>query len=78
MKDSEADLTRRNEEMIRKLEQQRQELEERRLTFEKELAAFELISKDMEEMRRMNTLDNNMRELQLDGKNKEKKKKGLF
>ena len=48
--------------MIKKLEQQRQELEERRSAFEKELAAFELISKDMEEMRRINTLDNNLRE----------------
>lgn len=59
---TERQLTRRNDEMIKKLEQQRQELDDRRAALEKELAAFELISKDMEEMRRMNTLDNNMRE----------------
>lgn len=78
LKESESDLSRRHDEMNKKLEQQRLELEERRSAFEKEKAAFELVSKDMEEMRRNNTLDSNMRELNLDGKSKEKKKKGLF
>ncbi|CAG2106973.1 unnamed protein product, partial [Medioppia subpectinata] len=78
LKDSEGDLTRRNDDMIKKLEQQRQELDERRKAYQKDLEAFELISKDMEEIRRVNTMDSTMRELQLDGKNKEKKKKGLF
>jgi len=76
LKDSESDLERRNEEMNKKLEQQRLELEEKRTAFEKEKAAFELVSKDMEEMRRVNTLDSNI--VSLDGKTKEKKKKGLF
>lgn len=49
--------------MTKKLEQQRLELEEKRNSFEKEKAAFELVSKDMEEIRRVNTLDANMREL---------------
>ena len=48
--------------MIKKLDQQRQELEDRRKAYEKDLEAFELISKDMEEIRRVNTLDNTMRE----------------
>lgn len=49
--------------MTKKLEQQRLELEEKRATFEKEKNAFELVSKDMEEIRRVNTLDIGMREL---------------
>lgn len=46
--------------MLKKLEQQRQELEDKRASFQKEKAAFELVSKDMEEIRRVNTLDVNM------------------
>lgn len=78
LRESEEEYTRRHEEMTKKLEQQRHELEEKRAHFEKEKAAFELVSKDMEEIRRVNTLDVNMRDMNLDGKIKEKKKKGLF
>ncbi|KAJ6220466.1 hypothetical protein RDWZM_006278 [Blomia tropicalis] len=78
LKESEEEYMRRHEEMTKKLEQQQAELNEKRAAFDKEKAAFELISKDMEEIRRVSTLDVNMRELNLDGKGKEKKKKGLF
>ncbi|CAG2122913.1 unnamed protein product [Medioppia subpectinata] len=49
--------------MIKKLEQQRQELDERRKAYQKDLEAFELISKDMEEIRRVNTMDSTMRSM---------------
>lgn len=42
--------------MNKNLEAQRQEMEDRRQAYEKEKAAFELVSRDMEEMRRV-TLD---------------------
>lgn len=48
--------------MIKGLEQQRLELEDKRQVYEKEKAAFDLVSKDMEEYRRASTLEANSRE----------------
>ncbi|RWS24810.1 septin-7-like protein [Leptotrombidium deliense] len=62
LKDSEADLQRRHEQMNATLQQKRQELDEKRQALEKERAAFELVSRDMEEIRRVNTLEANSKE----------------
>lgn len=51
-------MTKRHDQMSKALEQQRAELEERRQAYEKEKAAFDLVSRDMEEFRRASTLDN--------------------
>ena len=51
--------------MTKKLEQQRNELEDKKTAFEKEKAAFDFVSKDIEDFRRVNTLDVNMKELVL-------------
>jgi hypothetical protein len=48
--------------MNKMLDLQRLELEDKRVAFEKEKAAFELVSRDMEEMRRANTFDMNAKE----------------
>jgi septin 7 len=78
LKDSEADLQKRHEQMIKSLEQQRQELEDKRQSLKRERDAFDLVSKDMEEFRRASTLEANSRE-NLETKDKKKdKKKGLF
>jgi septin 7 len=78
LKDSEADLSKRHDQMNKSLEAQKQELVERREVYEKERAAFDLVSRDMEEYRRASTLEANSRE-NLDTKEKKKdKKKGLF
>ncbi|XP_076325480.1 septin-7-like isoform X2 [Tachypleus tridentatus] len=78
LKDSEADLNRRSEQMKKTLEQQKQELYQKRKEFEKERTAFELANKDIDETLRKLALDTNSKE-HLDGKEKKKeKKKGLF
>ena len=48
--------------MNREIESQRQKLEEKRKTLEKEKAAFDIVSKDMEEMVRNNTMELNVKE----------------
>lgn len=48
--------------MNKSLEAQKQELVERREVYEKERAAFDLVSRDMEEYRRASTLEANSRE----------------
>lgn len=48
--------------MNKEIEQQRLKLEEKRKNLEKERAAFEMVSKDMEEMRRVNTMEMNAKE----------------
>ncbi|KAI1297160.1 Septin-7 [Halotydeus destructor] len=63
LKDNESDLARRHEQMNKALEQERQELEERRNSYEKEKAAFDLVSRDMEEYRRASTLEGSREEL---------------
>lgn len=44
------------------LELQRKELEQKREAYEKERAAFEMISQEMDEIRRASTLEANSRE----------------
>lgn len=44
------------------LELQRKELEQKREAYEKERAAFEMVSLEMDEMRRASTLEANSRE----------------
>lgn len=77
LKDSEADLEKRHEQMNKALEQQRQELEERREMHEKEKAAFELVSRDMEDFR-MKTIEANSKESLEKHEKKKEKKKGIF
>lgn len=48
--------------MNREIEQQRLKLEEKRKMFEKEKAAFELVSRDIEEINRVNTMEMNAKE----------------
>lgn len=55
-------LIKRQEQMNKEIEQQRQKLEEKRKNLEKEKAAFEMISKDVEELRRVNTMELNAKE----------------
>jgi hypothetical protein len=43
--------------LSKQLEQQRLELEEKRAAFQKEKDAFEMISREMEDMRRASTMD---------------------
>ncbi|XP_022242264.1 septin-7-like isoform X3 [Limulus polyphemus] len=62
LKDSEADLNRRSEQMKKTLEQQKQELYQKRKEFEKERTAFELANKDMDETLRKLALDTNSKE----------------
>ncbi|XP_035207553.1 septin-7-like isoform X2 [Stegodyphus dumicola] len=77
LKDSEADLERRHEQMKKSLEAQRKELEEKWKAFEAEKASFEAENKDEESLRRM-SVDVNSKD-QNDSKDKKKeKKKGLF
>ncbi|CAG0881242.1 unnamed protein product [Darwinula stevensoni] len=77
MKDVELDLQRKHEERMRSLEAQEKELEERRRAFEIELKQWETANGvTMEELRRR-SLEANSKET-VDGKEKGKKKKGLF
>ncbi|XP_067204015.1 septin-7 isoform X4 [Linepithema humile] len=77
LKDSEADLQRRHEQMRRSLEQQVRELEEKRRAFEAEKTAWEQqTGHSIEELRRR-SLEANSKET-VDGKDKKNKKKGLF
>lgn len=77
LKDSEAELTRRHEERKKALELQIRELEDRRKAFEIEKAEWEQQNGvTLEELRRK-SLEANSKET-VDGKDKGKKKKGLF
>lgn len=77
LKDSEAELTRRHEERKKALELQVRELEDRRKAFEIEKAEWEQQNGvTLEELRRK-SLEANSKET-VDGKDKGKKKKGLF
>ncbi|XP_078035007.1 septin 7-like protein pnut isoform X4 [Augochlora pura] len=77
LKDSEADLQRRHEQMRRSLEQQVRELEEKRRAFEAEKMAWEQqTGQSIEELRRR-SLEANSKEA-VDGKDKKSKKKGIF
>jgi septin 7 len=62
LKESEIELQKRHEQMNKSLEQQCQELKDKRESFERDKAAFEMVSRDMEEMRRASTLEANSRE----------------
>jgi len=62
LKDNENDLIERQEKMNREIELQKIKLEEKRQMFEKERAAFELVSGDMEEINRVNTMELNAKE----------------
>ncbi|UYV67697.1 SEPT7 [Cordylochernes scorpioides] len=62
LKDSEADLQRRHEQMKKSLEHQRHELEEKRRAFEKEKMTFETQHKDVEESFKRMTMDANSKE----------------
>ncbi|XP_039278244.1 septin-7 isoform X17 [Nilaparvata lugens] len=84
LKDSEAELQKRHEQMRKSLEVQQKELEEKRKALEAEIAAWEQTSGvSMEELRRR-SLEREFRLLlpttsrSVDGKEKNKKKKGLF
>ncbi|UYV67695.1 hypothetical protein LAZ67_5001638 [Cordylochernes scorpioides] len=63
LKDSEADLQRRHEQMKKSLEHQRHELEEKRRAFEKEKMTFETQHKDVEESFKRMTMDANSKEV---------------
>ncbi|XP_052898353.1 septin-7 isoform X7 [Anopheles moucheti] len=77
LKDSEAELTRRHEERKKALELQIRELEDRRKAFELEKAEWEQQNGvTLDELRRK-SLEANSKET-VDGKDKGKKKKGLF
>lgn len=77
LKDSEAELTRRHEERKKALELQIRELEDRRKAFDIEKADWEQHNGvTLEELRRK-SLEANSKET-VDGKDKGKKKKGLF
>lgn len=77
LKDSEADLQRRHEQMRRSLEQQVRELEDKRRAFEAEKLTWEQqTGQSIEELRRR-SLEANSKEA-VDGKDKKNKKKGLF
>ncbi|XP_068982171.1 septin-7 isoform X3 [Bombus flavifrons] len=77
LKDSEADLQRRHEQMRHSLQQQVRELEEKRRAFETEKLAWEQqTGHSIEELRRR-SLEANSKEA-VDGKDKKNKKKGLF
>ncbi|XP_078608174.1 septin-7-like isoform X2 [Branchiostoma floridae x Branchiostoma japonicum] len=71
LKDSEADLQRRHEQMKKKLEQEYKELDEKRSLFEKEKLSFEESQRQLEEQRKMDATKS------LDNK-KKKEKKSLF
>ncbi|XP_039278231.1 septin-7 isoform X11 [Nilaparvata lugens] len=74
LKDSEAELQKRHEQMRKSLEVQQKELEEKRKALEAEIAAWEQTSGvSMEELRRRS-----LERESVDGKEKNKKKKGLF
>ncbi|XP_018009991.1 septin-7 isoform X3 [Hyalella azteca] len=73
----EADLQKRNETMRRKLETDMAELEEERERFEKERRAWETANNVTVEELRRRSLESISKE-QVDGKDKGKKKKGLF
>ncbi|KAF2363981.1 Septin-type guanine nucleotide-binding (G) domain [Trinorchestia longiramus] len=73
----EADLQKRNETMRRKLETDMAELEEERERFEKERRAWESTNNITVEELRRRSLESISKE-QVDGKDKGKKKKGLF
>ncbi|XP_015907727.2 septin-7 isoform X2 [Parasteatoda tepidariorum] len=75
LKDSEADLEKRNEQMKRSLEAQHKELEEKRLAFEREKANFEAINKEEETIRRMSI---DIKDPSDSKEKKKEKKKGLF
>ncbi|UYV67694.1 SEPT7 [Cordylochernes scorpioides] len=62
LKDSEADLQRRHEQMKKSLEHQRHELEEKRRAFEKEKMTFETQHKDVEESFKRMTMDANSKD----------------
>ncbi|GFW18930.1 septin-7 [Trichonephila clavipes] len=62
LKDSEADLQRRHEQIRLSLAKQAQELEEMRKAFEKEKSQFELANKDVEDAFKRMTMDNNSKE----------------
>lgn len=55
-------LQKKYEHMSVTLELQRKELEQKRELYEKEKAAFEMISQEMDEIRRASTLEANSRE----------------
>ncbi|XP_052861351.1 septin-7 [Anopheles cruzii] len=77
LKDSEAELTRRHEERKKALELQIRELDDRRKAFEHEKADWEQQNGvTLDELRRK-SLEANSKET-VDGKDKGKKKKGLF
>uniref|UniRef100_A0A182NHI4 Septin-type G domain-containing protein n=1 Tax=Anopheles dirus TaxID=7168 RepID=A0A182NHI4_9DIPT len=77
LKDSEAELTRRHEERKKALELQIRELEDRRKAFEQEKVEWEQQNGvTLDELRRK-SLEANSKET-VDGKDKGKKKKGLF
>ncbi|XP_047000685.1 septin-7 [Schistocerca americana] len=77
LKDSEAELQRRHEQMRKTYEQQVKELEEKRREFEKEKQMWEQTNNvSLEDLRRR-SLEANSKET-MDGKDKNKKKKGLF
>lgn len=75
LKDSEADLQRRHEQMKKSLDAQIKELEEKRRGLELEISQWEQTNGvSMEELRRRSL----ERDSSLDGKEKKAKKKGLF
>ncbi|KAK7872263.1 hypothetical protein R5R35_012116 [Gryllus longicercus] len=77
LKDSETDLQRRHEQMRRALEQQIKDLEDKRNEFEKEKQMWEQSNGVTLEDLRRRSLEANSKET-VDGKEKNKKKKGLF
>lgn len=76
LKDSEADLQRRHEQMKKNLESQRHEIEEKWKEFEKEKSDFDA-AKDDETIRRM-SVDVNLKDQNESKEKKKEKKKGLF
>ncbi|XP_076358239.1 septin-7-like isoform X2 [Tachypleus tridentatus] len=76
LKDSEADLQCRHEQMIKTLQQQKNEIEEKRKQFEKEKAAFESSNGDTT-IHKIHVDSNSKEHLECKEKKKEKKK-GLF
>ncbi|XP_067001930.2 septin-7 isoform X1 [Anabrus simplex] len=77
LKDSEADLQRRHEQMKKALEQQVKDLEDKRREYEKEKQIWEQTNNVTLEDLRRRSLEANSKEA-VDGKDKNKKKKGLF
>lgn len=55
-------FAKRHEQAAKLLEQQRIDLEERKAAFLKEQAAFDMVHREMEDMRRASTMDANSRE----------------